>query len=156
MRKDIFIDNNIAKNFTNPIDVEYKSLIQWLLKINIDPKDDAYLVVSNKLIGEYNSSARDCFRGTSIPVIIAFLTQRGRLLKITNKQIKDFKKVHFTKKVERRLLSNEEDREHIPLVLLSDRKIALALDDNFIHDLKEIPGYSPIVSKRPEDISYND
>ncbi len=49
--KDIFIDNNIAKNFCNPLDPEYKRLIQWLIS-----DSTAYLVVSNKLIVEYTRS----------------------------------------------------------------------------------------------------
>ena len=31
MLKDLFIDNNVAKNFANPLDPEYKKLIQWLM-----------------------------------------------------------------------------------------------------------------------------
>jgi len=30
IQKDIFIDTNIAKNFTNPLDPEYKKLVFWL------------------------------------------------------------------------------------------------------------------------------
>lgn len=30
MKKDIFIDNNIASKFSNPLDPEYKKLIKWL------------------------------------------------------------------------------------------------------------------------------
>jgi hypothetical protein len=52
-RKDIFIDNNIAKNFSNPLDPDYKKLIKWLREFNDDdPKihNNAYLMVSNKLL----------------------------------------------------------------------------------------------------------
>ena len=55
-RKDLFIDNNIAKNFSNPLDPEYKKLIKWLIEFNSNPKkhdDNAHLVVSQKLIAEY-------------------------------------------------------------------------------------------------------
>ena len=31
MKKDIFIDNNIASKFSNPQDKEYIKLTQWLL-----------------------------------------------------------------------------------------------------------------------------
>jgi len=39
MKKDIFIDNNIAKNFTNPLDGEYKKLVQWLMRYNFYQKN---------------------------------------------------------------------------------------------------------------------
>ncbi len=56
MKNDIFIDTNVAKNFGNPLDDDYKDLITWLLKHN--PKDktpekDAHLVISQKLFAEY-------------------------------------------------------------------------------------------------------
>ncbi|MDY6785065.1 MAG: hypothetical protein SW833_21400 [Cyanobacteriota bacterium] len=77
MKKDIFIDNNIAKNFANPLDPEYKKLIKWLLTQN-----DAYLVVSVKLLQEYKSTCANATSPTSIPLIIDRLTRDGRLLKI--------------------------------------------------------------------------
>ena len=110
--KDIFIDNNIAKNFCNPLDPEYKRLIKWLMS-----DSTTYLVVSNKLIGEYIRSAGQSRSTTNITLIIAKLTRDGRLLKITNEQIKQFKQEYFTKKVLKKLTCNQEDREHIPVVL---------------------------------------
>ena len=38
--KDIFIDNNIAKNFGNPMDEEYQKLIRWLQKFDEDKDTD--------------------------------------------------------------------------------------------------------------------
>jgi hypothetical protein len=43
MMKDIFIDNNIAKNFTLPYDDSYKNLLAWLYQ-------EGALVVSQKLL----------------------------------------------------------------------------------------------------------
>ena len=58
MKKDLFIDNNIAKNFSNPQDEEYIKLTKWLINFDssdIENKDNyAHLVVSKKLLGEYN------------------------------------------------------------------------------------------------------
>lgn len=96
--KDIFIDNNIAKNFANPADQNYKELIQWLLDYNEDEDNDAYLVASNKLLKEYLSSSYNCSRPTSIPVIISTLTIQGRLLKVNNQELKEFMTTNFTKK----------------------------------------------------------
>ena len=158
MKHDIFIDNNIASKFANPADPEYKALIQWLMNnhdISEGAADDrAYLVVSQKLLAEYSRSCRDAAGITSIPMIVNKLTQEGRLVKITNQQIKDFKNKKKKKKVEKKLQSNNEDREHIPTVLLSDRKFALTYDDNFKYDLEHFPGFTVIVGKRPEDLPY--
>lgn len=153
-RKDIFIDNNIAKNFTNPADPSYKELIRWLLKKNEDTTKNSFLVVSNKLLKEYKSSSRDCFKGTNIHIIIDFLTRNARLIHVSNQQIKDFEATYITSSVARRLLSNAEDRSHIPIILLSDRKMALTLDKDFAGDIMKIPGFNPVVAHRPDDLDY--
>mgnify|MGYP002624266487 CR=1 FL=1 len=157
MRHDIFIDNNIASKFANPADPEYKELIRWLMDNHYvqGTKDDrAYLVVSKKLMAEYSRSCRDSIGNTSIPMIVDQLTRDGRLELITNQRIKDFKSLFFTKSVEKRLRSNIEDRDHIPVVLLSDRKFALTYDKDFTYDLENFPGFSVIVKSRPGDIQY--
>jgi hypothetical protein len=155
--KDIFIDNNIAKNFSNPMDDHYKSLIQWLMKYETDnPGSNAYLRVSNKLIAEYYRTASLSASSTSIPVIIDKLTREGRLLKLSNSDIKSFQQKHFSKKVRKSLRSNKDDHDHIPIVLLSERKYALSLDDNFIYDLTHFPGFMVRVEKRPEELPYSE
>lgn len=152
--KDIFIDNNIAKNFTNPLDPEYKKLIKWLLKSEKDKNTDAHLVISQKLLVEYKRSARGAFSATSIPTIIDKLTREGRLIKFEKYEIEEFKREHFTKKVVKKFQSNQEDRELIPVVLLSHRKYALSLDGNFTTDLKNFPKFEVRVEKRPENLPY--
>lgn len=157
-RKDIFIDNNIAKNFSNPLDPEYKQLIKWLIEFNSNPKkhdDNAHLVVSQKLIAEYYRTMGHAASGNNIAVIISLLTQQGRLNRISNEQIKEFKQKYFTNKVKRKLMSNSEDREHIPVVLLSDRKYALTFDEKLTADLQKIPSFSATVGKKPSDIPYD-
>ncbi len=155
MKKDIFIDTNIASRFTNPMDKEYIKLIEWILKYDKDSPNNAYLVVSNKLLAEYNRSIMNSHTNTSLYVIINSLTIQGRLIKITNAQIKEFQRIYFTKKTVKQLRSNSEDREHIPVVLLSERKFALAIDDNFVYDLKNFPGFIVQAEKRPENLPYN-
>ena len=91
---------------------------------------------------------------TAIPTIIDKLIREGRLITVSNQQIKDFKSTHYSRRVARNLRSNKEDREHIPLVLLSDRKFALSYDDNFIYDLENFAGFTVRVEKRPEDLPY--
>lgn len=159
MKKDIFIDNNIASKFANPQDEEYIKLTKWLLEYNkadVENKDNyAHLIVSQKLLVEYTRSNQNATGGTSIPIIIDKLTRDGRLIKISNAEIKDFKDKNFTKTIEKKLKCNIEDREHIPVVLLSNRKLVLSRDDNFAYDLKKIfKRYKVIVEKRPQDLEY--
>lgn len=154
--KDIFIDNNVAKNFANPLDPEYKRLIAWLIAFNEnDIANNAHLVVSDKLLAEYGRTAGFAYSATNITVIIGKLTREGRIVKIGNQKIKEFKRRYFTKTVVRRLTCNREDRNHIPVVLLSHRKYALSRDDNFRNDLESFPGFSVLTAKRPQDLPYD-
>ena len=153
--KDIFIDNNVASRFSNPLDPEYLKLIRWLKKY--DPaniRNCAILVVSIKLLEEYYSSAMYAKSNTSIPIIIDQLTREGRLRKFTNLTIKDFIRTKYTKKISKNLRCNRKDRNHIPIVLLSQRQFAISIDDNFIYDLINFPGYHVTAVKRPELINY--
>ena len=159
MKKDIFIDNNVASKFSNPQDKEYIKLTQWLLKFDasdIGNKDNyAHLVVSKKLLVEYLRSAQNAESDTSIPIIISKMQMDGRLTIITNEQIKQFKAIHFSKTVEKKLRCNHEDREHIPVVLLSERKYALSYDDHFLYDIINFPGFTVTTAKRPENLPYD-
>lgn len=155
-KKDIFIDNNIAKNFTNPLDPEYKKLIKWLITFDEKKKGhNAYLVVSNKLLAEYHRTSGLSYSLTNITVIIGKLQKEGRLIKISNQAIKEFKRQYFSKKVKKKLRCNQEDWEHIPVVLLSDRKYALSFDFKFIVDLENFPGFLVKVARRPQDLPYD-
>jgi predicted nucleic acid-binding protein len=155
MKKDIFIDNNIAsKYFSTPTDEEYKKLIDWLGTHDKEEENDAYLVVSPYLIREYNESNRNARSETNILNILIQLTKQGRLVHFTKKDIEAFQAKYFTKKVFKKLLSNAQDRNHIPAILLSDRKMALSEDNNFLSDLQEFPDFEPITAKRPENLNY--
>jgi poly-D-alanine transfer protein DltD len=155
MKKDIFIDNNItSKYFSTPTDEEYKKLIDWLATHNNDTENDAYLVVSPYLLREYNESNRNARSETNILNIIIELTKQDRLVNFKKRELEAFQNKYFDKKTLKRLLSNPKDRNHIPAVLLSDRKMALSEDNNFRSDLDEFPDFAPITAKRPEDLDY--
>jgi len=154
MKKDIFIDCNVAKNFANPMDPDYKELIKWLQN-STNPLGNAYLVISKKLMEEYVGSMGLCKSDTNICLIVGLLQAQGRLVFFTSKQIKEFRRVHYKKKICRNLTCTQKDREfHIPIILMSDRHFALAIDDNFIYDLKHFPGFTVKAAKRPAHINY--
>lgn len=159
MKKDIFIDNNVASRFTNPQDKEYLRLTKWLLDFDIEDeanKDNyAHLVVSQKLLVEYYMSSIGAHSSTAIPIIISKLQKEGRLITLSKQELHKFKQDYFSKTIERRFRSNTEDRELIPVVLLSHRKYALTYDDNFTYDLENFSGFRVLVKKRPEDIPYD-
>jgi hypothetical protein len=158
MKKDIFIDNNIASRFKNPADPEYIKLRDWLVlyrEIEEGEEDtNAHLVVSNKLLNEYNRSNQNIKDGQNIIAIIGLLQKKGRLIFVKNQAIKDFQQEHFTKKTLKQLSCNQEDREHIPVVLLSDRKYALSIDDAFVNDILKFPKFQALACKRPEEMPY--
>jgi hypothetical protein len=159
MKKDIFIDNNIASRFKNPADPEYIKLRDWLVlyrEIKDGEEDtNAHLVVSNKLLNEYSRSNQNIKDGQNIIAIIGLLQKKGRLIFVKNQAIKDFQQQHFTKKTESKLSCNQEDREHIPVVLLSHRKYALSIDDAFVNDLLNFPKFQALACKRPEELPYH-
>lgn len=159
MRKDIFIDNNIAKNFSYPHDSEYKKLLKWLLDYNVEDilnkNNYAHLVVSHKLIAEYNRTSRDAKSNTSIPIILSKLQKDGRLFFVKNEEIISFQNEYLKKNVLKKLKSNKEDHAHIAIVLLSDRKYALTYDNNLTFDLENFPSFTVLVKKRPEEIPYD-
>ncbi|MBE0680375.1 MAG: hypothetical protein IH589_00545 [Anaerolineales bacterium] len=153
--KDIFIDNNVAKNFINPLDLEYKKLVSWLMHCDeVRKSDNAHLVISKKIIVEYHRTCGSSMSDNSIVAIIDMCTRQGRLNRITNDQIKDFRTTYLTKKNCRKLKSNWQDHDHIPVVMLSKRKYAISIDDKFVQDVNLFPGFKAIAVKRPEDLKY--
>ena len=121
MIKDIFVDANIAKNFVNPADPEYIKLIIWLKTCNYNPNQDAYLVVSKKLLQEYYGTPGECNEAQNIYVIVAKLQAEGRLIIKKNRDISNFRKTHYTKHICGLLRCTNTDRNyHIPTVLLSN------------------------------------
>jgi hypothetical protein len=51
--------------------------------------------------------------------------------------------------------SLKSSQEHIPVVLLSDRKYVLTLDQKFTDDLLNFPGFRVIVCDKPQDLPYD-
>lgn len=155
MKRDLFIDNNIACRFSNPMDPAMKDLVSWLFSNNVEkPEHNAFLVVSNKLLNEYFDSCKYAQGNTAITIIIGTLTRQGRLNKFSNREIKDFKQKYFTKTIERKFQSNKKDHDHIPIILMSERKYALTRDKAFAKDICSISGFKPTVAMRPQDIDY--
>lgn len=153
--KDIFIDANIAKYFANPLDIEYKKLIIWLIKCdNQKLQNNAFLVICNKLLVEYGRMSSNSNSPTNIWAIVDRMTRQGRTNHIKNEQIKEFKRIHFKKHIVKRMRCNNEDRDYIPIVLLSNRKYALVRDVNFKRDLENFPGFIVRVERRPQDLPY--
>ncbi len=146
--KDIFIDANVAKNFDNPLSIEYKELISWLLK-------EGTLVLSSKIIAEYGRHCMSYTSRTNIAVIIKTLRehQKPRTNEITNTQLKS---VSFTKRQKKYIHCNSADEFHIKAILLSNRRIALAQDRLFRKSLNEIvwKGLRCSAVKKPSEIDY--
>ena len=162
IRKDIFIDNNIAKNFANPADPEYKKLIKWLLKFdkNIDFEQNAQLVLSQKIINEYFESSGGAKSVSNIVVIVNILTKQGRINEFTSKEIKDFQKKYYTAQIIKRFKNfrldnqNNKDRNHLPIILMSDRKKALIIDDKFYKTVNDFPKFNAQAEKKPREEFY--
>ncbi len=123
---DIFIDNNIAKNFASPVDKEYKKLINWL----ISKDENAYLVLSQKIQNEYLESSSQSKSRSNIAAIVNMLRKQGRTNEFSNSEIKQFQQKYFTKIIIKKhnLYSSNRDSNHIPIILMSERKKALTID----------------------------
>jgi hypothetical protein len=143
--KDLLVDNTVAKNFSNPLDVHYKELIQWLFKTGV-------LVVTQRLLVEYLRTASGARSNTSMPALFDHLLREGRLKKFDKKTLGDFA---FTKRIQRALRSNKEDHDNIKAVMLSVRKFALSHDVNLCHDINNFPGHNARAERRPEDLPYS-
>jgi len=157
--KDIFIDNCIAKNFTNPLDPHYKDLVRWLVQYNpTEANNNAVLVLNKALLMEYKDSNRGNFHATCIVTLIDALTRQGRINNIEKKAITDFinKNVMRGGKKKKTIQSNQEDWPHIASVLLSHRRMALTTDQGLTADLRSFAAFAPQVSHRPEEIGYAD
>jgi hypothetical protein len=143
--KDLLVDNTVAKNFSNPLDVHYKSLIQWLF-------DTGVLVVTQHLLVEYLRTARGAKSNTSMPALVDHLLREGRLKKFEKNELAGFT---FRKRVQRSLRSNSEDHDSIKAVMLSVRKLALSHDANLRYDVNNFPGYNARAERRPQDLPYS-
>jgi hypothetical protein len=139
--KDIFIDTNIAKNFKNPADPEYKKLLAWLFK-------EGVWVVNQKLLVEYGRTNQN------ILVLTNILLREGRLIKVERSELDEIK---FKKAFIKSLESNNEDWTHLKTIWLSVRKIGIIIDNGLRNDVNNSPlqnGIQPRAVSRPQDIDY--
>ena len=146
MIKDLFVDNNIAKNFKNPANPEYEKLIKWLF-------EEGHLVLTQKLLKEYHDSNRGNY-GQSILSIIARLTKDERIVMVSNDQLKS---LTFSKTIDKKCLKLNKDYWHLKAILLSNRKIAIIIDKAFRDAVNNHPmhdGVKPQAVARPEEIDY--
>lgn len=146
MKKDLFVDNNVAKNFKNPADPEYRKLMNWLFT-------EGHLVLTHKLNMEYLASNQGNF-GQSIITIINKLTIDGRLVKISTEEMKAFT---FPKSLDKKCLKLNKDYWHLKAILLSNRKAAIIIDKAFRDAVNNHPKHNGIQAcavARPEDIDY--
>ena len=155
--KDIFIDTTIAVRFCNPLENSYKRLLRWLIKYDKDNlTNNAYIVVSNKLLSEYKRSFGNSSSGTSIIVILDKMQREGRKINISNQQISCFRRKYLSKRRIRCLRCNFEDWNHIPVILLSNRKYALSTDNNLVYDINNFPGFLARAECNPDDLPYEE
>ncbi|GAB3223823.1 hypothetical protein [Spirosoma arcticum] len=146
MIKDLFVDNNIAKNFKNPANSEYEKLIKWLF-------EEGHLVLTQKLLKEYHDSNRGNY-GQSILSIIARLTKDERIVMVSNDQLKA---LTFSKTINKKCLKLNKDYWHLKAILLSNRKMAIIIDKAFRDAVNSHPKYEgvkPQAVARPEEIDY--
>ena len=146
MIKDLFVDNNVAKNFKNPADPEYRKLMDWLFH-------EGHLVLTQKLLIEYLSSNQGNF-GQSIITIVNQLTIEGRIVKLSTDELKA---LTFKKKLDEKCLKLNKDYWHLKAILLSNRKTAIIIDKAFRDAVNSHPKYEGVQAcavARPEEIDY--
>jgi hypothetical protein len=157
MKKDIFIDNNIACLFASTTNQHCIELIVWLLNNDMEnPENNGYLMISDELRKEYFRSNSGCDKKFSIIMVYFQLQKDGRLHGKSKEELAAFKRTNMPKKCWNKLNSKESDREHIPLVFLSDRKLVLSNDTEFLNDLINFPKFGKDVrySRTPEGLEY--
>ena len=146
MIKDLFVDNNVAKNFKNPADPAYQKLMNWLFT-------EGHLVITQKLLLEYHASNRGNF-GQSIFTIIDQLTRDGRLVKISTEEMKT---MQFPKRLDEKCLKLNKDYWHLKAIILSNRKVAIIIDKAFrdaVNNHPKVDGVQACAVARPEEIDY--
>lgn len=155
--KDIFIDADIANTFANTTEECKVDLINWLLN-----DDNAFLVVTNALRGEYLGGNENCDKEFSISHIYLVLMGMERINPISNQQIKDFQKKHFIWNEITCKRKGSHDPDHIAAILLSERKFAIVKDGKFHNDLlnfhpkKKIKGRAITVVNCPSKIDFKE
>lgn len=150
---DIFIDNDfIVLNFHSP-DEDVLKFIQWLYDEE-GLENKAHLILSQKLYNEYVSSSSPKPAYTNILTICSVMLSQGRLLKVSNEEIRKFKDTHMPNKIHKKLTCNKKDREHIPIILLSNRKMGITNDKALKADLQNFKGFNTFIEDHPKKLNY--
>ena len=142
--KDILVDNNVAKNFCNPMDENYKDFILWL-------RTNGALVVCQKLLVEYYRTCCTSNSDTNVCVLIAELQSDGRLNKINKAQLSAFK---IPKAVRKILPLHDKDIELLKTTLLSQRRLAITIEKNLRDSINMYPRFKALAVSRPECLKY--
>jgi hypothetical protein len=164
MKKDIFIDANIASKFANTTDEKLLELINWL----IEKKNESYLMMSDYLRIDMFKGNAHCPKEFSICNVIYKLQRDERLNFKDKNQIKEFQTKNFSGKIWKKLSCKtnkkgdpSNDPHHIALIFLSDRRFAITEDNNLLNDLltfpmKGIQGKNITAVKKPQDVNYKE
>jgi hypothetical protein len=140
--KDIFVDSCVAVRLENPVDPSLVGLLEWLAEHGAP-------VITPKILKEYNDSLDAC--SSNFIAIINACQRDGRFIEISNDELKS---LSFSKKIEKKLLSNRKDWWHIKAVILSPRKLAISFDNNFVQDVNNFPGHKARASRSAADLAY--
>ena len=141
---DLFVDADRSGSFCRPVDPAYRKLIAWL-------RSDGQLVVCQSLIREYHDAVRGSTAPTTLVALLEHLQRHGRLKRFGKSALNAFR---ITKHIENRLQSEMKDRDHVKIVLLSDRKLGISGDVDFRRDVNNYPGYSAVVRQHPSEVQY--
>lgn len=142
---DLFVDSDRSGKFCRPVDPAYKKLIAWL-------KSDGHLVVCQSLIREYHDAVRGSTAPTTLVALVDHLQRHGRLKRFGKRALKAFR---IKKHIERGLRSEMKDRDHLKIVLLSDRKLGISGDVEFCRDVNSYPGYAAVVRRHPSEVQFD-
>ena len=141
---DLFVDADRSGHFSRPVDPAYRKLIDWL-------RSDGHLVVCQSLLREYHDAVRGSSVPTTLVALVEHLQRLGRLKHFGKGAIEAFR---IKKRISRGLRSQQKDRDHMKIVLLSDRKLGISGDIDFCHDVNNYPGYSANVRRHPSEVPY--
>jgi len=161
MKKDIFIDAQIANTFAGHpnLENEYLDLITWLTTNNANPNENAHLVVSKDLRQEYLGGNQHCNHKFSIANIYFQLQKENRLHLIKSEDMEAFENRYFTQVIWKNLKckgNQSKDPNHIKIILLSHRRLALIKDENLLNDLLGFPKFGKTcIAKRSIDNEFN-
>jgi hypothetical protein len=136
MVKDIFVDTNVIAKYPKNGDKHLVTFFRWLHARGI-------LVVSTFLLKEYSGIG-----SSDVAVLLDYLRTQSRLKKFKPSDIDKVKDSSFS------YTCNRKDWSHVKLVMLSQRRLAVAGDVNFVNDVNRFPRYKAIAVLCPSKCSY--